>query len=344
MHDLKGLRAYFNIGLPLLHFPLMAVVDYSGFRMSCQSILPIDDDTLVYGSADGGRHVYADHRLAPLLERAARAVNVKQHRAGRYGRTETISAPADLEGHVGTDSQVYLVDFSRVMPPETPAPGIRAANLFRLLRPEFVKQYSEPLCSDAYSAFVPAEDAAEHNAEITRATEHLRRVCVPAVARRLIATDTTKAGFSLLAVLHQGGVNCRYLGLVRRHVDVAHTSLRVLLLVEMAARVIKCEVRQVLRRCLEATRLPLEDARRAAVVRHLNRVFGDSDDTATYWSSELPAAMAAKFEGAFDDADKYTPGTNARRIVLGPSREHAAKLFARIAGELAWIADAARAR
>jgi hypothetical protein len=31
-HDLKGLIQYFNLGVDLLHFPLMVLVDYLGFR------------------------------------------------------------------------------------------------------------------------------------------------------------------------------------------------------------------------------------------------------------------------------------------------------------------------
>ena len=35
------------------------------------------------------------------------------------------------------------------MPPETPVKGLQSAHIFRLLRPEYVKQYHIPLCSDA---------------------------------------------------------------------------------------------------------------------------------------------------------------------------------------------------
>ena len=34
-------------------FPLSAVLDYRGFRVSAIAQLPIGKDTLVYGSADG---------------------------------------------------------------------------------------------------------------------------------------------------------------------------------------------------------------------------------------------------------------------------------------------------
>jgi hypothetical protein len=35
-HDLQGTIHYFNSGLRELHLPLMALIDYKGFRMTAQ--------------------------------------------------------------------------------------------------------------------------------------------------------------------------------------------------------------------------------------------------------------------------------------------------------------------
>lgn len=35
-HDLKGTIHYFNTGLREIHLPLMALIDYKGFRMTAQ--------------------------------------------------------------------------------------------------------------------------------------------------------------------------------------------------------------------------------------------------------------------------------------------------------------------
>lgn len=48
----------FNARVQGLSFPLVATVDVLGFRVMAQSLLPIDGaKTLVYGSADAGKHV-----------------------------------------------------------------------------------------------------------------------------------------------------------------------------------------------------------------------------------------------------------------------------------------------
>ena len=39
--ELLGLRWFFNLNLPGLHVPLMALVNYRGWRLVCTSALPL---------------------------------------------------------------------------------------------------------------------------------------------------------------------------------------------------------------------------------------------------------------------------------------------------------------
>lgn len=56
-HELKSvIRYYGNDGI---HVPLMALIDYRGWRLIAMSILPLGKDTLVYGSNDAGTTVFA---------------------------------------------------------------------------------------------------------------------------------------------------------------------------------------------------------------------------------------------------------------------------------------------
>jgi hypothetical protein len=48
-HELKGLMTYFNLRLTDVFLPLMALVDYRGFRLVAMSVLPVNDKTLIYG-------------------------------------------------------------------------------------------------------------------------------------------------------------------------------------------------------------------------------------------------------------------------------------------------------
>jgi tetratricopeptide (TPR) repeat protein len=323
-HDLKGLRTYFNCSITALHFPLMALVDYSGFRMSCMSMLPISKETLIYGSCDGALTVAAEPTIGALIAQAARKINIKPHMAGRRKAVE-IWSPVDVEGHRGADGKFYLIDYSRVMPPEKPVKGLRSAHMFRLLRPEYVKQYHTPLCSDACSRFVPESEVREHNEEVGEATSVLKDEVIPAVAMDL---QTLRHGwdFSLQSVLHSRGANLRYLGLLRSH--VRDPELRDLILVEMVARVVKTELREKMRAVLRKSVLPLEDPRRQAVISHLNVVFGNSDQARMYWGDHLKTRLMEKFERALS-AEELKPTYDLKQRLCKEGGMES-KLFVRV--------------
>ena len=58
----------------------MALVDYLGYRLIAISVLPIRNDSIVYGSSDAGVHIYNE---SPALERKMRCsatlLNLKSH-------------------------------------------------------------------------------------------------------------------------------------------------------------------------------------------------------------------------------------------------------------------------
>lgn len=145
----------FNAKVEGISMPLMTLVDYMGFRLIAMSILPISRQTIVCGSSDCGqvKHEYvwsffllfflcfkdysferfshfagraqttrfAAQSEAALLRRSAQETGqsvgsdisfVVGHKSLlRYG-------PCDLEGHESDDGRFYLLDFSRMMPPE----------------------------------------------------------------------------------------------------------------------------------------------------------------------------------------------------------------------------------
>jgi Clustered mitochondria len=110
--ELKGLMGYFHCGVDELHVPLMALVDFAGFRLLAMSLLPIGTDTLLMGSADAGRTVHADCPLVDsLMRRAASRLNLKSHWCGSGGDGKMLHSASDLEAHRGTDNRYYLYVF-----------------------------------------------------------------------------------------------------------------------------------------------------------------------------------------------------------------------------------------
>ncbi len=96
-HELKSLMRYYQCeGISV---PLMALIDYRGFRLVAMSILPITGASLVYGSKDGGKTVLnSNSEFAAKMERAAKQLNIKGHPCG-FGRdAKVLHGPTDIEG------------------------------------------------------------------------------------------------------------------------------------------------------------------------------------------------------------------------------------------------------
>ncbi len=96
-HDLKGSIHYYSTGIKGLHLPLMALIDYKGFRMTAQALLPLGKNSLVYGSADAGRTVHnSNERFNQIMNDAARALNLRSHGVGPLGQVKVLSAAVDV--------------------------------------------------------------------------------------------------------------------------------------------------------------------------------------------------------------------------------------------------------
>jgi hypothetical protein len=128
------------------------------------------------GSDDAAVTIHSDAEVTAKLSLAAKHLNLKAHKVlqrkkvfpvfeqeGEKIRNHSIPLAVDTEVHRGTDGRIYVIDLSRVLPPQEPDPRIRLSHLYRMLRPELVHTNPEPLCSDAASGFVSQEsDAKDH--------------------------------------------------------------------------------------------------------------------------------------------------------------------------------------
>lgn len=72
---------------------------------------------LIYGSRDAGKTVYATNtQMNQLMRSAAVKMNLKAHIVGK--QHTTLHSCGDIEGHLGKDDRLYLLDFARVFPPQ----------------------------------------------------------------------------------------------------------------------------------------------------------------------------------------------------------------------------------
>lgn len=307
-HELKGLIAYMGSEISGLCWPLVVVVDYKGYRLVASSILPIGPQSIRYGSNNGGRSIYmSDRTLSSLMKDAATKIGIAP--MPLLGGS-LMYGPADIEGHKGTDGRYYVVDFSRAMPPEYISRKSRQHHprsiFFSLLRPELVRSHGVALCPDAFSGFMAAcrdDVEAKHlNKDVYLACKKLHNVIIPAFSKDLYAKfsghpkmvgsiDGINRAIEdmrwLCCETHRRGINFRHLGEIRGRIPESGSSyIRLLLLTEMATRVLKTELRNVYRKVMEHLSLPSDAPFRKATLVLLNLVIGkhDSDMRPPYWT------------------------------------------------------------
>lgn len=97
-------------------------VDVAGLRMLVMPVLPINDATLVYGSADAARTVHTDDaQVNNAAGELGRALNLMEHAVGSGRNQKRLWFGADVEIHRPAGSSLaYLLDAARLLPPEQP--------------------------------------------------------------------------------------------------------------------------------------------------------------------------------------------------------------------------------
>eukprot|EP01132_Coremiostelium_polycephalum_P005864 gene5864-7293_t len=296
-HELNGCTSFLNCGIKGLHVPLMAFIDYRGFRLMAMSLLPISKSSLIYGSSDAGQTVHTSNTIFNhLFTSAAKVVNLKPHLVQDISNElKTIYGPIDIEGHIGTDGRFYLLDFARLSPPEPPTH--RGAYLYKLLRLEFVCSYTNPLCSDAFSPMVSI-GAETHNHEVKDAFDYLYTTIIPKVARLLDSKGANITDIELPKFLHGEGINVRHLGQIRYHSKVEF--VREYLLIDAYTRSLKSLARELLRREMKKTHLPSDYPYKLIILKFLNLIFGEfKDSTEKFWDDILIPKMEKKFRNIF---------------------------------------------
>eukprot|EP01124_Arcella_intermedia_P005738 TRINITY_DN13389_c0_g1_i1.p1 TRINITY_DN13389_c0_g1~~TRINITY_DN13389_c0_g1_i1.p1 ORF type:complete len:1042 (+),score=212.71 TRINITY_DN13389_c0_g1_i1:877-4002(+) len=231
--------------------PLLAIIDYQGFRLTVMTTLPLTDKSLVYGSRNGGMNVVFDQSIHNDLVEIAKKLNLRSHSVSKakvemalcgdleiHKMKKTTIKGKVVEGTDEEDSLFYALDMARIFPPAYWKPDApRGSIFFRMLRPEFVKNYPKPLSSDALCGWQEFDDnCAEMNMDVISASDTL----ITAVKK--FAIDLLKDGNSnnmitransvlkqpsfngvstdeIIREAHKKGINIRYFGLMLLEID-----------------------------------------------------------------------------------------------------------------------------
>jgi protein TIF31 len=84
-NDLHGVRAYASVDTEGLYTLGTVVVDYRGYRVTAQSIIPgilerEQEQSVVYGSVDFGKTVVTSEKYKDLLQKTAQSLKIRPHK------------------------------------------------------------------------------------------------------------------------------------------------------------------------------------------------------------------------------------------------------------------------
>ncbi|KAJ4753110.1 hypothetical protein LUZ62_087515 [Rhynchospora pubera] len=164
-NDLRGTKAYQEADVPGLYNLAMAIIDYRGFRVVAQSIIPgilqgDKSESLLYGSVDNGKKICWNESFHGKVVEAAKRLHLKEHEVlDGSGNSVKLAAPVECKGIVGSDDRHYLLDLMRVTPRDSNYTG--PEHRFSVLRPELISSFIESEATLKQSEPKSEEEVAE---------------------------------------------------------------------------------------------------------------------------------------------------------------------------------------
>lgn len=122
--DLQGVTAYNRLDTQGLYTLSTVIVDYRGYRVIAQSIIPgilqrEQEQSVVYGSADSGKTISSHEKFLELLNKAGKAIRVRPHKVlASNGDEIELCSSVECKGIIGADGRHYILDLFRTFPPD----------------------------------------------------------------------------------------------------------------------------------------------------------------------------------------------------------------------------------
>ncbi|XP_031716606.1 clustered mitochondria protein homolog isoform X5 [Anarrhichthys ocellatus] len=123
-NDLNGVQAYGAVDVEGLYTLGTVVVDYRGYRVTAQSIIPgilerEQEQSVIYGSIDFGKTVVSHSKYLELLEKTSRPLKVQRHNVlNEKSESVELCSSVECKGIIGNDGRHYILDLLRTFPPD----------------------------------------------------------------------------------------------------------------------------------------------------------------------------------------------------------------------------------
>lgn len=132
--DLKGVTAYNWLDTQGLYTLSTVIVDYRGYRVIAQSIIPgilqrEQEQSVVYGSVDSGKNISSHDKFLELLNKAGKSIRIRPHKVVTSNGDEVeLCSSVECKGIIGADGRHYILDLFRTFPPDANFVGVTEKN------------------------------------------------------------------------------------------------------------------------------------------------------------------------------------------------------------------------
>lgn len=123
-NDLHGVRVYSAVDVDGLYTLGTVVIDYRGYRVTAQSIIPgilerEQEQSVVYGSIDFGKTVLSHPKYLELLNKAGQHLKILPHSVVNDKEEQIeLCSSVECKGIIGNDQRHYILDLLRTFPPD----------------------------------------------------------------------------------------------------------------------------------------------------------------------------------------------------------------------------------
>ncbi|XP_017838364.1 protein clueless isoform X2 [Drosophila busckii] len=123
-YDLHGVRVYNAVDIEGLYTLGTVVIDYRGYRVTAQSIIPgilerEQEQSVVYGSIDFGKTVLSHPKYLELLSQAGKHLKILPHSVlNERDEPVELCSSVECKGIIGNDGRHYILDLLRTFPPD----------------------------------------------------------------------------------------------------------------------------------------------------------------------------------------------------------------------------------
>lgn len=152
-NDLHGVRAFNSLDIEGLYTLATAVIDYKGYRVTAQSIIPgilerDQEQSVVYGSVDFGKTVRSSPKYLELLNQAGEGLKIAPHKViSKDGDEVEIFSSVECKGIIGNDGRHYILDLLRTFPTD-PNYIVTADELSEVMRKiGYPRRHKHKLCT-----------------------------------------------------------------------------------------------------------------------------------------------------------------------------------------------------